>query len=97
MTEGGQRSGHPKFEPGRIVATATCAGEISPEVIQAALARHLAGDWGDIGAEDSRQNELDLRRGGRLLSRYRDQNGEAFWIITEADRSSTCILRPSEY
>jgi hypothetical protein len=28
---------------------------------------------------------------------YTLSSGEKIWIITEADRSSTCILSPSEY
>ena len=48
-----------------------------------------------------------LKSGGRIFSAYRvfvdpslgqsDDAGEKFWIITEADRSSTCVLLPSEY
>jgi hypothetical protein len=26
-----------------------------------------------------------------------EANGERVWVITEADRSSTCLLLPSEY
>ena len=33
----------------------------------------------------------------RILSAYRLTDGTRIWIITEADRSSTCILLPSEY
>jgi hypothetical protein len=28
---------------------------------------------------------------------YRTRLGEPLWVITEADRSSTCILLPDEY
>jgi len=35
--------------------------------------------------------------GDRLLSAYRLRDGSKVWIITEADRSSTCILLPEEY
>src|SRR6266542_4224733 len=35
------------------------------------LARHLAGDWGDLDADDRAVNDHALRRGeGRLLSAY---------------------------
>jgi hypothetical protein len=33
----------------------------------------------------------------RILSAYHLKDGTKIWIITEADRSSTCILLPSEY
>jgi len=35
--------------------------------------------------------------GSRLFSVYHDRAGVRFWIITEADRSATTILLPSEY
>jgi hypothetical protein len=31
------------------------------------------------------------------LSAYHTSAGEKLWVITEADRSSTCILLPEEY
>ncbi len=33
----------------------------------------------------------------RLLSGYPVDEGRRVWVITEADRSSTCLLLPSEY
>jgi hypothetical protein len=33
----------------------------------------------------------------RLLSAYHSQTGVKFWVITEADHSSTTVLLPSEY
>jgi hypothetical protein len=44
-----------------------------------------------------RANDRALRDGGRLLSAYRTARGTRLWVITEADRSSTCILLPEEY
>ncbi len=58
---------------------------------------HQSGDWGIIGKEDKQENEFSLKNGFRLLSAYRTANGEKLWIITEADRSITTILLPSEY
>jgi len=60
------------------------------------LARHQDGDWGDVPPADARENERALKTGLRLLSSY-EHEGERLWVITEADRSSTCILLPSEY
>ncbi len=60
------------------------------------LARHATGDWGELCAFDRRQNEIALRDGYRVLSSYEVPAGRV-WIITEADRSSTCLLLPSEY
>jgi hypothetical protein len=68
--------------------------EISPTEL---LERHASGDWGDIPADDALENEYSLKRGLRVLSSYPLPGGERVWIITEADRSSTCILLPEEY
>jgi hypothetical protein len=38
-----------------------------------------------------------LAEGERLLSAYRSDRGENFWIITEADRSATTVLMPEDY
>jgi hypothetical protein len=62
----------------------------------ALLQRHCACDWGDVGDEDKAANDAALAHGGRLLSRY-CANGAKVWVITEADRSATTILLPSDY
>jgi hypothetical protein len=61
------------------------------------LRRHISQDWGELSEEDVRENELALQEGFRLLSSYRTSAGDKIWIITEADRSATTILLPSEY
>ena len=60
------------------------------------LARHAAGDWGDLCAFDRRQNEIALRAGFRVFSSYATPVGKV-WVITEADRSVTTIVLPEEY
>jgi hypothetical protein len=60
------------------------------------LARHAAGDWGELCAFDRRQNEIALRHGYRVLSSY-PVGRACVWIITEDDRSVTTILLPEEY
>ena len=88
---------HGKFPLGRIVATPNALSRLTPEEVLVALGRHASGDWGDLSAEDVAENELSLREGFRLLSAYRSADGQKFWIITEADRSSTCVLLPEDY
>ena len=61
------------------------------------LRRHMSADWGEVSEDDARENELPLTDGFRLLSAYRTAKGQKIWIITEADRSATTILLPSEY
>jgi len=61
------------------------------------IQRHQAGDWGDLDTHDRQENERALQHGGRLFSQYHSNAGVKFWIITEADRSSTCVLLPEDY
>jgi hypothetical protein len=61
------------------------------------LRRHVSGDWSELSQQDAAENELSLREGFRVLSSYQTVAGAKLWIITEADRSSTTVLLPSEY
>ena len=87
------------FALGRVVATpgALAALEKAGQQPGDFLARHVSGDWGEVPPEDVNENEFSLKLGFRLLSAYRTSVGEKLWVITEADRSSTCILLPEEY
>jgi hypothetical protein len=78
--------------PGASEAMLT-AQHVPPEF----LLRHVHGDWGELCAEDRRENERALRVGSRLLSAYRTRNDDKLWIITEWDRSATTLLLPEEY
>ena len=88
-----------RFAPGRIVATpgalkAMAAAGLEPAAL---LDRHLNGDFGDLCPEDRAENEWALKRELRILSSYPLSTGQKIWIITEADRSCTTFLLPSEY
>ena len=84
------------FTPGKVVATPG-AYEIPQDVLFAALARHLNGDWGELSKEDKELNDRAVLDGDRILSSYHAPDGTKFWIITEADRSVTTFLLPDEY
>ena len=86
-----------KFALGRLVATPAALEALTSEDINAALARHHRGDWGDVGKHDHAENELSLKEGMRLFSVYHGGNGTKFYIITEHDRSITTVLLPSDY
>jgi hypothetical protein len=88
-----------KFLLGRLAATpgALEALEASGQTPDSFLARHQAGDWGEINEEDRRLNDEALLDGSRLLSVYKTLRGVRMYVITEADRSLTTILRPEEY
>jgi hypothetical protein len=88
-----------RFELGIVVATSGALEvlgdlEVSPSEL---VERHASGDWGDVPSDYARENEYGLKHGFRLLSSYPLPSGERIWIITEADRSSTCLLLPGEY
>jgi hypothetical protein len=89
----------PKFPLGRIVATpaALKALEDSGQTPDFFLDRHVQGNWGEVDDGDKRLNGDALVNGDRLLSAYRTLRNVRIWVITEADRSSTCILLPEEY
>jgi hypothetical protein len=61
------------------------------------LRRHMSCDWGELSDDDIRENGLWLKKGFRLLSNYRTAKGQQLWTITEADRSATTVLLPSEH
>jgi hypothetical protein len=87
------------FTLGRVVATPAALAAIEKAGQQPGefINRHVRGDWGDLNAHDRAENEFSLQHGLRLLSAYHTSAGEKLWVITEADRSSTCVLLPEEY
>lgn len=88
-----------RFPLGRIVATPGALDALgrAGDTPAAFLRRHVSGDWGDLDAGDCAENEQSVALGFRLLSAYALSDGTRIWVITEADRSSTCILLPEEY
>ena len=87
------------FSLGRVVATpgALEALKESGEMPRLYLDRHVSGDWGELDRQDKLANTRALKAGDRLLSSYKTARGTKLWVITEADRSSTCLLLPDEY
>lgn len=94
----GAPSVSPRFALGQVVATPAVLEHLERNGINASeyLNRHVRGDWGEVPPDDAAENEFAVTRRLRLLSSYTIA-GERVWIITEADRSSTCLLYPSEY
>ena len=81
----------------RLTRGAAAALAQSGESAASFLLRHARGDWGEISVLDAVENERALEHGLRVMSVYRTRADERIWIITEADRSSTCLLLPEEY
>lgn len=86
------------FDLGVVVATPGALDLLKETATHPAtlLDRHASGDWGEIPPEDARENDRSLKYGFRVISSY-SVGVDRVWIITESDRSSTCLLLPSEY
>jgi LysM repeat protein len=94
----------PLFKLGQVVATpgAIEALERAEQTPWSLVARHVAGDWGDLSEDDRQLNNEALKDGSRLLSAYILKTGEKLWAITEAqddhgNRAATTLLLPDEY
>ena len=95
------------FHPGQLVQTSTvfdpcCEHAPFFAFIRSCIARHLRGDWGDCVPDDATLNDIAVETGGRIFSVYHISPllfalESKLWIITEADRSYTTVLFPSEY
>jgi len=87
------------FQLGRVVATPGAIEALEKGQTSAwkLLSRHASGDFGsELDAEDVRANHDAIREGERVLSLY-TVGGVRLYVITEADRSSSTILRVDEY
>ena len=82
---------------GRTVITASAQRVLAESDVDRALQRHSLRDWGEVGSLDWEANEEAMREGARLLSSYTGSSGCRFWVITEADRSTTTVLLPEDY
>ena len=86
------------FKLGDVVATPGAlqlceASKINPLLL---LGRHSSGDWGNLDKADVAANVQAVQHDLRILSSYALGSAKV-WVITEADRSSTCLLLPDEY
>lgn len=88
----------PLFSLGQVVATPGALALLEETNTDGfvLMHRHQNGDWGCVPPEDAEANEYALVTGCRILSSYL-LGTDKLWIITEADRSSTTLLLPSEY
>lgn len=88
----------PLFGMGQIVATPAAleyckVNGVHPLTL---VRRHCFGDFGAMDREDVAANTQAIKSGARVFSSYQVGTSKV-WVITEADRSSTCILLPDEY
>jgi hypothetical protein len=92
MNDGRFPLGQVVATPGALQALAEAGENPMPFIV-----RHVTGDWGDLDEHDRQENEFSVLHGFRILSAYTLSTGARIWIITEADRSATTLLLPSEY
>jgi hypothetical protein len=89
---------------GRLVATAAVASTLAQDqnlssMIFGWLKLHERGECPHLDQEDRASNRRAIANGERVLTSWptgrRDE--PKLWIITEADRSATTLLWPSDY
>ena len=87
------------FPLGRVVATPGAVEAMKRLSIEpiALVFRHANGDWGELCEQDREENIRSIQHGYRVFSSYRVDPDTKLYVITEADRSVTTILLPSEY
>jgi hypothetical protein len=92
-------AGAARFPLGRLFLTpgAIEALEEAGQSPQEFINRHARLEQGELCEDDHRENLFSVSRPLRIFSAYKTANGVKIWVITEADRSSTTALLPSEY
>lgn len=85
------------FPSGKVFCTPSILESVNPILLAWCFNKHFNGFWGFLTEDDRLENELSLKEGFRLFSAYYVDLFQKIWIITEADRSSTTALFPSEY
>jgi hypothetical protein len=93
-TQGARRFqlGQVLLTPGAIEVLSE-AGQMPHEF----LCRHARLEQGELCDDDHRENLYSVDKHMRIFSAYKTSQGVKLWVITEADRSVTTILLPSEY
>ena len=86
------------FNLGTVVATPAALAFLGKHSLtpMQLLQRHVTGDFGDLCDEDRQLNHDAIKNGERVFSAY-EIGGDKLYLITEADRSSTCCLLANEY
>ncbi|CAN7462881.1 hypothetical protein [Acidovorax delafieldii] len=86
------------FQFGSFVATPAALAHCEKHKVNPLLllGRHIRGDWGDLVSDDTHANLNALAYGDRIFSSYRVGDSKV-WVITEADRSCTCLMLPEDY
>ena len=88
-----------RFPLGRVLTTPGTIEALAQANVDGRklLSKHHRGEWGDLSEDDKAENEFSVDKYLHIFSSYRISDDEKVSIITEADRSVTTLLLPSEY
>lgn len=85
------------FELGKILLTSGANANLENIEVLQMLDRYIRMDWGELGKEDSKCNDLAVKNNDdRILAKY-IVNDKSYYVITEYDRSYTTIMLTEEY
>jgi hypothetical protein len=88
-----------RFQLGRLLITsgASEALDEAGQSPQEFISRHARLEQGELSNEGHSENLFSVDKPLRIFSAFKTAQDVKLWIITEADRSATTILLPSEY
>lgn len=92
-------SNKPRFELGEVLITAKLDALIATADVEAALRRHMAGEWG-LSSEDNTSMDrllwrMDKRWSEGVMSQHYSPAGLRFWVYTVG--RETTLLLPDEW
>jgi hypothetical protein len=80
-----------------ITQGASAALEAAGQSPQEFISRHARLEQGELSDDDHKENLFSVDKYLRIFSAFKTAKGVKIWCITEADRSATTLLLPSEY
>lgn len=88
----------PRFSLGEILSTYDAEQVFEKAFMGMCLKRHAHGDWGDLDADETEENDQAFLAGNEeIRSVYSDPNGRVLWIVTAYDHSETTMMLPEQY
>lgn len=92
------------FKLGRLTATSSISAEMEDSMafcrfVLKSVSRYGAGDWGELSARDKLSNDSAVINGDdMILGVYVSKELQnKIYILTDANRSFTTVMFPSEY
>jgi hypothetical protein len=81
------------FQLGEVIVTPRASQALADSALSLdeLLARHQAGDWGDVSSAERRLNDEGVVKRFNLVSNYHTPHGDRLTVVTRADRGSTFV------